>query len=271
MREARRAQGVQASAAAAQVGVTAGTFSKYERSEHPWPPAVVYALGDMYGLDPDDRDRLVELAKERDADRWWPTVPEWFSPYLGAESEAAEVLNYDDGLVPGLAQTPDYARALISSMPGAADQGQVEDNVAARIRRQQRLMADSDSALRFSAVFNESALHRVIGGPDVMREQLQHLAKVAGLPNVDLRCLPFSAGAHAGTEGNFVILSFPELIEGVDSGDAVYIEYARGGLFLEKEADTEHYHTLYQQIQDSALNQAETQDLIQQLLDEQYK
>ncbi|NKY96620.1 helix-turn-helix domain-containing protein [Nocardiopsis alborubida] len=268
MREARRTKGIQGTTAAAQMGFSAGTLSKYERSEHPWPPPVVYALADMYGMDPADRDRLVELAKERDLDRWWPSVPDWFAPYLGAESEAEAVYNYDDGLIPGLAQTPEYARALIEAMPNGHDPQQINDHVTARVRRQRRLT--EDHPLQVTAVFNESALHREVGGVEVMREQLAHLLEVSRLPNVDLRCLPFNAGAHAGTEGNFVILRFPVIIDDVVSGDAVYIEYARGGLFLERPVDTEHYHGLFEKIQQRALGPEQTRQLVQHLLDDKY-
>lgn len=269
MREARRAAGVRAGDAAVQVGVSPGTLSKYEKSEHPWPPAVVYTLGDMYKLTHEDRDKLVDLARRREPG-WWQTsaVPEWFAPYLGVESEAAELDNYNDGLIPGLCQTVDYARALIGAIT-EDDTDQLDGRAAARVRRQQRL-SDSDP-LRFSAVFNESALHRVIGGTEVMREQLVHLLEMSELSNVDLRCVPFSAGAHAGTEGNFVLLRFPGLIKEVDSGDAVYIEYAIGGVFLEQQSETSYYQGLFRKVQTAALAPQETRTLIQQFLDDKYK
>ena len=270
MREARRAVGVRAGDAAVQVGVTPGTLSKYEKSEHPWPPAVVYALSDMYKLSPGDRDKLVDLARQREPG-WWQTssIPEWFAPYIGVEAEAAELDHYHDGLIPGLCQTVDYARALIAAVADTDDTDRVDGHAAVRIRRQQRLTGDAP--LRFSAVFNESALHRVVGGVEVMREQLDHLLKMSELPNIDLRCLPFSAGAHAGTEGSFVLLRFPDVIEGVNSGDAVYIEYAIGGLFLEKEPETAYYQGLYHKAQGAALGRQETRQLIQRCLDEKYK
>lgn len=269
MREARRAAGVRAGDAAVQVGVSPGTLSKYEKSEHPWPPAVVYALSDMYKLGEEDRNKLVDLARQREPG-WWQTsaVPGWFAPYLGVESEAAELDNYEDALVPGLCQTVDYARELISAVT-EDDTDRTEGRAAARVRRQQRLT--SHNPLRFSAVFNESALHRVVGSTEVMREQLTHLLDMTHLPNVDLRCVPFATGAHVATEGNFVLLRFPDLIEGVNSGDAVYIEYAIGGLFLEQESETSYYQGLFRKVQGAALNQQETRKLIQQKLDEKYK
>ncbi|GAA1082801.1 hypothetical protein GCM10009642_21650 [Nocardiopsis metallicus] len=111
----------------------------------------------------------------------------------------------------------------------------------------------------------------MIGGTEVTRDQLIHLMETADLPNVDLRCVPFTAGAHAATEGNFVLLRFPDLIEGVNSGDAVYIEYAIGGLFLEQESETSYYQGLFHKVQGAALEQQETRKLIQRLLDEKYK
>ncbi|GAB3715802.1 helix-turn-helix transcriptional regulator [Nocardiopsis nanhaiensis] len=269
MREARLAAEVRAGDAAVQVGVSAGTLSKYEKSEHPWPPAVVYALSDMYKLREEDRNKLVDLARQREPG-WWQTstVPSWFAPYLGAESEAAELDNYEDALVPGLCQTFDYASALVSAVT-EDDTDRTDGRAAARVHRQKRLTGENP--LRFSVVFNESALHRVVGGTEVMREQLVHLLEMMNLPNLDLRCVPFTAGAHVATEGNFVLLRFPDLIEGVRSGDAVYIEYAIGGMFLEQQTETSYYQGLFRKVQEAALDQQETRTLVQQLLDEKYK
>lgn len=269
MREARKTAGFKAGDAARAAGISPPTLSKYERAENPWPSSVVYQLCDEYGLPSDDRGKLVELAKQREPG-WWQTnsIPDWFTPYIGAESEATELENYDDALVPGLSQTPDYARSLIEATLSGLTSAQVDERVAIRTRRQQRLQGEDP--LRFSTVFNETALHRTIGGPEVMHEQLAHLLDVAERAHVDLRVLPFSAGAHPATEGSFVLLRFPDIITGVTSGDAVYIEYGTGALFLENEEETAHYTALYRSLQESALDARATTDLIRNVLDEKY-
>ncbi|MDA2812237.1 DUF5753 domain-containing protein [Nocardiopsis sp. RSe5-2] len=226
---------------------------------------------DLYGLASGDRDKLVALAKRREPG-WWQTgaVPEWFTPYLGVETEASELRNYDDALIPGLVQTADYARGFIEVRLGErADESEVEGRVSARMRRQERL--SGSDPLMFSAVFNESAIHRVVGGSAVMRDQLRRLVEVSDLPNVDLRMLPFERGAHIASEGSFVVLGFPDVIEGVSSGEAVYIEYATGALFLEREEETAQYRAMFAQVQEAALSPRDTAATIKRVLKDRYE
>ncbi|GAB3474536.1 helix-turn-helix domain-containing protein [Nocardiopsis coralliicola] len=268
MREARKNAGLKGGTAAQQAGLTAPTLSKYERAEHPWPPAVVYQLSDLYGLPPNDRDTLVELAKQPPLGAWATATPEWFSPYVGAESEATEIALYHDALVPGLFQVADYARALISAAPRPPSAAELEERVSVRMRRQQRLQGDAP--LRCRAVVNEAALHRAVGDTNTMRRQLQHLLDVSEYEGVELRVLPFSVGAHAASEGSFVYLRFPDIIDGLPSGDVVYIEHAAGSLFLEPPDDTAKFARLHQAVCDAALTPTSTRDFIRSLLRSDY-
>ncbi|OLT24299.1 hypothetical protein BJF83_07545 [Nocardiopsis sp. CNR-923] len=133
---------------------------------------VVYVLSEFYGLSREDRDKIVELARQKELG-WWHQhrdIPEWFESYVGLESEAHTVLNYQDGTIPGLRQTADYARAVFSADVGATSDDQIESHVTVRMQRQKRLT--EESPLQLNAVINESALYRAVGSVDVMREQL---------------------------------------------------------------------------------------------------
>lgn len=271
MRKARVQAGIKSGAAAKHAGIAPGTLTKYEQSENPWPVPVVHILAEYYGLSSEDRDKVVDLARRRELG-WWhrhQEIPGWFEAYVGLESEAHTVLSYEDGLIPGLLQTAAYTRAVIAADVDADSDEQIEGHITVRMRRQQRLT--DDNPLRLSVVVNESALYRSIGGAAVMREQLQFLLERIELPNVDMRILPFEVGAHAASEGSFVIMRFPNLLEDVTFGDVVLIEYRVGALYLEEEHETASFAKVFERLQAAALDPIQSTKRIQQLLDSRYK
>ncbi|QBI56115.1 helix-turn-helix domain-containing protein [Streptomonospora litoralis] len=271
MRQARVRAGIKSGTAAHHAGIAPGTLTKYEKAENPWPVSVVHLLAEYYGLSTDDRDRIVSLARQRDPG-WWQrhgdSVPAWFEPYLGLEQEAHTLHNYEDGTVPGLLQTADYARAVLTADIDAGSHDQIAAQVEIRTRRQDRLT--DEEPLTFNAVINEAALYRVVGGTAVMREQLQTLLDRAELPNVDLRILPFEAGAHTGSEGSFVIMQFPGILDDVAAGDVVLVEYRIGALYLEEESETTSFSQVFQRLRETALTPEESRRRIQHLLQERY-
>lgn len=119
-------------------------------------------------------------------------------------------------------QTAEYARAVLSADVDAGSDEQIEAHVSVRLQRQKRLA--EDVPLQLNAVMKESALYRTVGGRETMHEQLSSLLGHAELPNVDLRVLPFDAGAHAAGEGSFVIMQFPDLLANVSFDDVVLVE-----------------------------------------------
>ncbi|MDA8369214.1 MAG: DUF5753 domain-containing protein [Nocardiopsaceae bacterium] len=271
MRQARLRAGIKSGAAAQHAGIAAGTLTKYEKAENPWPVPVVHILAEYYGLSNEDRDKVVDLARRRELG-WWQRhqdIPEWFEAYVGLEAEAHTVLNYEDGTIPGLLQTGDYARAVIAADIDAGSSEQIESHVSVRMRRQERLTADTP--VTFSAVFNESALYREVGGSAVMREQLRLLIDRSELPNLDVRVLPFEAGAHAASEGSFVLMQFPNLLEGVSFGDVVLVEYRVGALYLEEEHETASFARVFQRLQETSLDPHESVKRIRRVLDERYE
>ncbi|GAB2494954.1 helix-turn-helix domain-containing protein [Nocardiopsis aegyptia] len=271
MKRARIRAGIKSGAAARHADISPGTLTKYEKAENPWPVPVVYVLSEYYGLSTEDRDKLVNLARQKELG-WWHRhrdIPEWFESYVGLESEAHTVLNFEDGIIPGLLQTADYARAIFTSDVDAGSDEQVEAHLTVRLERQRRLTGDSP--LKLHAVINESALYRNVGGVDVMRDQLAALLDRAELPNVDLRVLPFEAGAHAASEGSFVIMQFPDLLEDVSFDDVVLVEYRAGAVYLEKDHEIELFSRIFQRIQSQALSPEESVKLIQRIRSERFE
>ena len=125
------------------------------------------------------------------------SYPENFDVYLGLEEAAASLAWYEPELVPGLLQTEDYARAVISAGKPGTDAEEIDRRVQLRIERQV-LIRRPHVPLELRVAVNESILRRQVGGREVMAGQLDALADVAGLPNVRLRVVPFSAGLHHG-------------------------------------------------------------------------
>ncbi|WP_106586043.1 helix-turn-helix domain-containing protein [Murinocardiopsis flavida] len=270
MRDARTRAGKTAADASARAGFAQGTLSKYERSENPFPVSVVYRLADYYGLTPEDRDKLCDLAGQK-ALGWWHVyreIPDWFASYVAFEAEAEQLQSCENTTIPGLLQTADYARALLSADVDAGTPEQIENQVEVRIQRQERLVGENP--VHLSAVFDEVALHRQAGEPDVMRHQLESLLEQSQLSNVDLRVLPFDAGVHTASENSFMIMKFPNVIAGVDFVDVVYVEYKLGSLYLEDEAETSGFSRVFERLQEVALDPEQSVKLIQRIMDERY-
>jgi transcriptional regulator with XRE-family HTH domain len=184
-------------------------------------------------------------------------LPDFFRPFAGKEPDAADIRGFEPLIVPGLLQTPAYARAILSI-------GQrpdwVERAVAARLERQKILFRDEPDPPRLWIVVDEAAIRRQVGGPEVMREQLGHLLDVAVRYNVEIQVVPSSVGEYAGIEGAFYILSFEE------GGDVAYKEAAEGGIMIEQPKEVAKMAIRFNLIRAKALSSDESLKLIREAL-----
>lgn len=243
---------------------TASAISRWETGDRRIRPADLRALLDIYDIGGDQREVLLTLAREARQRGWWQSyssdaVPEWFQVYLGLEAEAASIHEYAAELVPGLFQTADYYRAFMRTAPAAGDDEAIERKIALRATRQERLAADDQPECW--AVLNEAAIRRVVGGPEVMRSQLDHIAGLANRPRITVQVLPFRAGAHPAMDGSFIILGFPEAAD----PDVVYLESQTGSLYLEKQPEVERYQAMFNHLVAKALGPEESVSLIAQV------
>ncbi|GAB3975463.1 helix-turn-helix transcriptional regulator [Plantactinospora veratri] len=218
-------------------------------------------LLDVYGVaDLERRLELVDLAKDAGQLGWLQAyedqLPDEYSTYISFESEAQSVRNYESLFVPGLLQTEAYARAVTAGLlpDGTADE--VERRVEARLKRQESI--SKAEPLKVWAILDEGVLHRKVGGMEVMRDQLQHLAKLTKLPNITVQVLPYEVGAHPGMYGAFAIMGFPDPAD----SDLVYIENRVNALFLERDSDIASYTDLFEHLRAAALNPAASVRLI---------
>jgi hypothetical protein len=199
----------------------------------------VVDLLQFYGVtDAAEIDAVLGLARETNATGWWhqygDLLPQWFRAYVDLEQAATLIRAYESQFVPGLLQTDDYMRAV---MGGALDEAaeDIERRVELRLARQALLTRPGPP--RLWAVVEEGVLRRPVGGPRVMRAQLERLIELAQLPSVVLQILPFGAGAHPAMVGAFSILRFAD----DDLPDVVYLEHLTGALYLDKREDVLRY------------------------------
>lgn len=180
-------------------------------------------------------------------------LPSWFRPWAEIEATAAQLWMFEHSLVPGLLQTPDYARAILAVQPNVTSD-ELHEMVVARLDRQGILNSTSPPLLW--VVLDEAVLHRQIGGAKVMSDQLMHLADMADQPNVTISVIPAATGAHSGLLGAFAIA------ETADAGRAAYLETATEGLLVENPAAVAEVMLAFDTLRSEALPRGASRDLI---------
>ncbi len=218
---------------------------------------------DIYGVPPSEAEELVEIAREARLKGWWhPYSTVLVGAYVGLEAAARSVRAYEQQVIPGLLQSEDYAIAMIRAARLSDTPREIDRRVHVRLARQSLLI--QDDPIDLWVVLDEAVLSRPVGGDEVMRDQLVRLIEAQKLPNVTIQILPFAAGAHAGMDGTFAILDFPE----AEDPDVVYAENATGGLFLEKSDELKKYHSIFDTISSTALTPEESTKMIEMLVEE---
>ena len=260
LRELREAAGLTQEEVSERTGKDRSTVYRLESAQQRPQRSTLIQLLDLYGVAKPRKDELLTMLREAGQRGWMrpyrAELPETYSDYISFEDEAREICNYQSLFIPGLLQTEAYARAqLHGTWPSASDQD-VETRVAARMERQPVLA--KDDAPRFWAIIDEAALRRLVGGRDVMRDQIARLLEMRQQANVTIQVIPFHVGAHPGMDGSFVILNFPD----ADDPSIVYIESAAGGLFLEENIEIRRYILMFEHLRAAALGLDATAELL---------
>lgn len=234
------------------------------RAEHPGKTvpnkSTVAKLLDFYGVT-DQREQARLLALLRPANElpevlhaYDADLDEVYRDYIALENDAATIANYESLYLPGLVQAPDYIYpAIRGSLPDLPDD---------QVRRLSRLRGDRQAALNredgpsILAIVDEAALHRVVGGTEVMRAQLHHLL---ALPErVVLRVIPYTAGAHPGMAGSLAILTFRD----PDLEDVAYVDALDGDRLHQDAANVQRYRRIFNQIEAAAASPEESARLV---------
>jgi len=259
LRRLREAAGLTCEQAGDHLDCSASKISRMETARVPARGIDVQALCHLYGAGDEQMTVLVALARESKTEGWWQrfdgVLPDWFGTYVGLEAEAATIRTYEIELIPGLLQTAAYARVLFESAEVSAPD-EVEQAVSIRRSRQEVLRGDNPP--QYWAVFSEAALHRLIGGPAIMRDQLLHVAEISELRHVTVQVIRADAGAHPGMCTPFVILSFPERSD----PQVTFVEYLTGALYLEKREEVDQHNLVFNHLVAAAISPQQSVDLI---------
>ncbi|MFE3828895.1 helix-turn-helix domain-containing protein [Streptomyces sp. NPDC059092] len=261
----RDAAGLNQSAAAEVLSAQAAKVAKMERGWVPFRDPDIIALCKLYGVEDEavvaSLIRLAKLDRERRrAKGWWNALDQNnLREYIAMEDVASLVRTWQLSFVPGLFQTPQYARSLAVSEGAWIDPDEIERVVEVRTRRQARL--GGEAPLEVYAVVWEAALRQQVGGPEVMRGQMERLLEVAELPNVRLQVLPYQSGGHPCMASAFNIVSFAE----TESVDVVHVDTITSTLWVENEEDSSVYSTFFDRTARKSLAPKDSLSLIQNI------
>jgi transcriptional regulator with XRE-family HTH domain len=268
LKAARIAAGLDPETAAKQLGIGLSTLYRIEKNGTDRARDVL-AMSKIYGMDQTHTEYLAELARRAGKRGWWAplagSTASDFQDYLGLEEDAAGIRTYESELIPALLQTRPYATEVTRRnwSSSAPSEELIERRVDLRMQRQVAAFG-RDQPLKVEAVIHESMLRIIVGDPAQMIEQLNHLAEVSTRKNIDVRVIPSASGAHAGMQGAFVILDFPELID----PPVIYVEYLTGSLYLEEAWEIDAYKLSYERLRKQALVPDRSRKLIREIAGE---
>ncbi|MFJ6623102.1 helix-turn-helix transcriptional regulator [Kitasatospora sp. NPDC091335] len=270
LKELRDAKELTLSEVAEVVEVNQSSLSRIENGDRGTTPVLVKALLDCYEVtDPVEREDILDLVRADQAQRqqWWKKYSAvinttQYGGYLALESSATSFRSYEPQLMPGLLQTADYARQVITEMRVDLTAKQVDALVTVRMERQEKVLGRED-APKLWAVIDEAAIRRIEGNRAVLKGELEHLLDVAPRTNITVQLLPFSAGFHPGLYGSFMLMGFPE-----PNPDVVWVENLTNSVYFEGSEDVERYTEVFDHLRARALGPPETRSQINKILKE---
>jgi hypothetical protein len=221
----------------------------------------------LYGVtDQTERDSLLALAHEAGNPGWWhdfgDLLPHWFEPYISLEAAASVIRNYEVQFVPGLLQSPSYAREVIQLGHPSITRDELNRRVELRMGRKRMLSRPAPP--RLWAALDEAVLRRPMGDSSVMREQIEHLLEMTDNPNVTLQIVPFNVGGHSAAGGPFSILRFAE----PELSDVVYLEQLTSALYIDKPVEVDRYLEVMERLCLQAETAPDSITLLEKIRDE---
>ncbi|HEX8935106.1 MAG TPA: helix-turn-helix transcriptional regulator [Pseudonocardiaceae bacterium] len=265
LRRLREARGITAAAAGRAIGGSDAKISRMELGRVGFRERDVSQLLTFYGVTHDlEREAFLTLVRRANVPGWWhqysDITPSWFDIYLGLEQASSVIRTYQPQLVPGLLQTRKVARAIIQLGHPRRSADDIARRVTLRMARQEILT--QPGAPHLVAVLEEISLWR-LAGQAAIREQIEHLIKMAELPNVTLQLIPIYFGElHEAVGGPFTILQFTDR----DLPDIVYLEQLTSALYLDKSEDAQHYLAIMDRLCIQAESPTKTIELLNRTL-----
>jgi transcriptional regulator with XRE-family HTH domain len=264
LRRLREAKGVTREDAGYHIRGSESKISRLELGRVSFKERDVEDLLTLYGVTEEaERAPFMALVREANQQGWWQSfsevLPNWFQPYIGLEESASLIRTYELQFIPGLLQTEEYARAIITQGNRGVPKEDIEARVNVRLNRQKVL--NRENAPRLWVVIDEAALRRPIGGVKTMKAQIEHLIGLMATPSLTLQVMPFDFGGHAAEGGAFSILRFPES----DIPDVVYIEVLGGANYLDKREEVDRYMEAMDRLAVDSTTPARTADVLKKI------
>jgi transcriptional regulator with XRE-family HTH domain len=257
----REAAGLSQDAVAERLDWHATKMMRIETGRTSPHPNDVRLMLEVYGITEREQvGALVKLARDARQHGWWYSYRDVllnrYDYFIGLESEAGSICAFALAMIPGLLQTEDYARAVISGTSRGLSAAEVDRRVEVRMTRQRLL--DDDDRPQLWAILDESVIRRVVGGSGVMRAQLEHLVAACDQPRTTVQVIPHRAQAHPGLAGPFIILGFDQPGE----PGLVYLETAGGNLYVDKAEEVRSFATAFDHLRAAALSPPDTRAML---------
>ncbi len=267
LRRLRDAAGVTTAQAADLLNCSPAKISRIENGIVSARVGDLRLLLDRYGdQDEEHRAYLERLARESNKRGWWQdygdTIPPYYADFIGLETDANYIKTWEPTIVPGLLQTPEYARAVMLANPAMISPAKLENYISIRRERQARLEQGTD--VRLDAVIWEVALVTTVGSDEVQRGQLGRLLELIDRPNISVQVLPLEAGDKANMSGSFVMFSFGS----ERSVSTVFVETLTSSQYLERDEELRGYTLVFDALRSAALSPAASAARIRQRLEQ---
>lgn len=262
LRKFRNAKGLTVEEVAEKLLCSATKISRAETGARKPTLRDVRDLCEIYGVDPETSAELMELARQAREPGWWTQYDDLqISPFIGLEQEATAITCFGMYFVPALLQTEDYAREMIRGIAPKINPDILGQRVEARMRRQQLLQQPKPP--RYRALLDEAVLCRQVGGPAVMKAQLEKILLLVQEEKATVQVIPFEVGAYAAIDSNFDYLEFG----GSSLPGLVFVEGLVSHLYLERHADLERYGEALEYLRDEALSPRDSAKRIEEIRD----
>lgn len=260
LRAIREAAGLTIHRAARRIDASPAKLSRVETGMRSAMVEDVAALLAVYDVTGAKRRELLNLARETEQRGWWqrnrPDFAQRQRTLIGLESKADRIVNFETVVIPGLLQTGEYTRAIMTEC-GYVPEDEIEGRMVARLKRHSILLRQRPPQL--DAIIDELVLHRLVGGRDVLRRQLEHLVECSQRLNITIRVVPNAGHAHAGIDGSFILVrrsGFPAV---------VFVDSLTSSLFLEDRSEIASYESVLRRLSSSALDERQSIELIGEL------
>jgi transcriptional regulator with XRE-family HTH domain len=217
----------------------------------------------IYEVDSETSAELMELARDAYQPGWWTKYDDLkIAPLIGMEQSATAITSFGMYFFPALLQSEDYARALVKGINPKMSQKVLDQRVEARMERQKVLYGPTPP--KYRVLLDEAVLRRHIGGPTVMRDQIDRILSLAGEGKATVQVIPYTVGAYNAHDSNFTYMEFG----GTKLPDLVFVETLVSQLYMERPDELDRYHEALDYLRDSALNPRDSAKKIEEIRDE---